>query len=199
MFRRCMSFCYEYVRLNVGAVWERPKSHSENVLMAEDVWNYSLGHLVYKVATCQHLLGIVIFPNWTLESKDVGGVGRGQGYNALPESRRDCALVADSPLVVLRLGLNILFIISRLRVYVIDNNNGVQCCPPRGAAFQRYWLLSIGPLSLSKWALHPNPRQLPVWVQQGLPAGHPRGVHRYAIHRLIDTGECCNSISLSVP
>lgn len=37
MFRRCMSFCYEYVRLNVGAVWERPKSHSENVLMAEDV------------------------------------------------------------------------------------------------------------------------------------------------------------------
>lgn len=50
----------------------------------------------------------------------------------------DCALVAGSPLVALHLGLGILFTISRLRADVIDNNNGVQCCPPRSAAFQRY-------------------------------------------------------------
>lgn len=37
MFWRLMSFCYGYVHFNVGAVWERPKSDSENVLMAKDV------------------------------------------------------------------------------------------------------------------------------------------------------------------
>ena len=70
---------------------------------------------------------------------------------------------------------------------ILNNFNGVSCCSFRGATSQRHWLLPALSLSLSKWTLHPNPRELPVWVQQRIPAGPPWGMHWYVMNHWAGT------------